>query len=407
MKTIARDTNRYTEKITVLFALTYFASYLTRINFAAVISEIEDATGYSKASLSLCLTGLFICYGIGQMVSGYLGDRLRPKPLVFIGLLSSSVCNLLLPLCRSTFSMTVLWSLNGFAQAFLWPPIVLLLTVLLDEHEYRKAVMSVNTGGSIGSVAIYLAAPALMMFFSWKSVFIFSGLTGLVMAGLWFRLCPSISATVSNPQKRPLRDAEGNSLFPFEMYMIFLAVILQGALRDGTSTWMPTNIEETFHLNGKLSILSGAVLPMFSTISYRAALYIHRRWFRNPVRCAGVLFVMGSAAAAALTLFSDLNAMLSVLFFTLLSGLMHGINLMLVSLLPSYFGRMGIVSTVSGLVNSCTYIGSAIVTYGIGASVDYVGWEWVTGVWCVTACTGALICCLSSRTKWCRSWFGS
>lgn len=407
MHTIARGTKGYTEKITLLFALTYFASYLTRINFAAVISEIEDAAGYSKASLSLCLTGLFVCYGIGQTVSGYLGDRLRPKPLVFIGLLSSSFCNLLLPLCRSTFSMALLWSINGFAQAFLWPPIVLLLTVILDEREYRKAVVTVNTGGSIGSVAVYLAAPALIMLFSWKSVFVFSGLAGLIMSGLWFMLCPSVSATVRNPQKRPLRDENGNSLFPAEMYMIFLAVILQGALRDGTSTWMPTNIEETFHLSGRLSILSGAVLPLFTTISYRAALYMHRRWFRNPVRCAGVLFIMGASAAAALTLFSDISAVLSVFLFTLLSGLMHGINLMLVSLVPSYFGRMGIVSTVSGLVNSCTYIGSAIVTYGIGASVDYVGWEWVTGVWCVTACAGALLCYFSSRTEWCRSWFGN
>ena len=79
----------YSEKITLLFVLTYFASYLTRVNFAAIISGIEDATGYSTASLSLCVTGLFICYGIGQIVSGYLGDVLRPKPLVFMGLLSS------------------------------------------------------------------------------------------------------------------------------------------------------------------------------------------------------------------------------------------------------------------------------------------------------------------------------
>ncbi|MBR0343269.1 MAG: MFS transporter [Oscillospiraceae bacterium] len=396
----------YSEKITLLFVLTYFASYLTRVNFAAIISGIEDATGYSKASLSLCVTGLFICYGIGQIVSGYLGDVLRPKPLVFMGLLSSSICNLLMPVCRSTFSMVFLWSINGFAQAFLWPPIVLLLTVILDEHKYRDAVMAVNTGGSIGSVFIYLISPMLMMFFSWKSVFVFSGIIGLIMSILWMRYCPSVSTTVSNPQKKPLRDAEGKSLFPVEMYLILLAIVLQGALRDGASTWMPSNIEETFHLNGKLSILSGAVLPMFSTIGYKAALQIHTRWLRNPVKCASLLFVLGSVTAAALTIFSDINAFLSVFLFTLLSGLMHGINLMLVSLLPSYFGRMGVVSTVSGLVNSCTYLGSALFTYGVGASVDYIGWEWVTGIWCAIACLGALTCYFSSGTEWCRKWFG-
>ncbi|MBQ8995366.1 MAG: MFS transporter [Oscillospiraceae bacterium] len=396
----------YTDKITALFTLTYFASYLTRVNFAAIISGIEDATGYSKASLSLCVTGLFICYGLGQLVSGYLGDRLLPKPLVFLGLLISSLCNLLMTLCRSPLWMAVLWSLNGFAQAFMWPPIVLLLTVILDERDYRKAVMSVNSGGSIGSVVIYLVAPLLMVFFSWRSVFVFSGICGLVMSALWLRYCPSVSATVSNPQKRPLRDESGKILFPTEMFFILLAVVLQGALRDGVSTWMPSNIEETFHLNGKLSILSGAILPLFSTVSYRITLYIHKKWFTNPVRCAGLLFLLGSFTAAFLTVFSDWSAVLSVLLFTLLSGMMHGINLMLVSLLPSYFGKMGVVSTVSGLVNSCTYLGSALVTYGIGASVDLIGWEWVTGIWCAAAFVGAIVCALSSRTKWSREWFG-
>lgn len=396
----------YTEKITLLFSLTYFSSYLTRVNFAAIISNIEDTTGYSKASLSLSLTGLFICYGIGQLVSGYLGDRLRPKPLVFMGLFCSSICNLIMPFCKTTIAMMLLWSINGFAQAFLWPPIVLLLTVTLDEHAYRDAVMSVNTGGSIGSVAIYLIAPVLMVFFSWKSVFVFSGTIGILASLLWMRFCPSVSATVSNPQRRPLRSSEGKSLFPFEMIFVFLAIVLQGALRDGASTWMPSNIEETFHLNGELSILSGAVLPMFSSIGYKAALQIHTRWIRNPVRCAGLLFVLGALTTASLTIFSDINALLTVFLFTLLSGLMHGINLMLVSLLPSYFGRMGVVSTVSGLANSCTYLGSALVTYGIGASVDYIGWEWVTGIWCATACLGAFLCYFSSKTEWSVKWLG-
>ncbi len=396
----------YSEKITLLFTFTYFSSYLTRVNFAAIISNIEDMTGFSKASLSLSVTGLFICYGIGQLVSGYLGDRLRPKPLVFIGLLCSSICNLIMPFCDTTIAMVILWCINGFAQAFLWPPIVLLLTVILDDHAYRDAVISVNTGGSIGSVVIYLIAPVLMIFSSWKSVFFFSGTIGILASVFWIRYCPSVSTTVSNPQKKPLRNSEGKSLFPFEMFLIMLAIVLQGALRDGTSTWMPSNIEETFHLNGKLSILSGAVLPMFSTVGYRTALRIHTHWIRNPVRCASLLFVLGSVTAAALTVFSDVNALLNVFLFTLLSGLMHGINLMLVSLLPSYFGRMGVVSTVSGLANSCTYLGSALITYGIGASVDYIGWEWVTGIWCATACLGAFLCYFSSKTEWSRKWFG-
>ena len=37
----------------VLFALTYMVSYITRINYGAVISEMESATGLSRSLLSM------------------------------------------------------------------------------------------------------------------------------------------------------------------------------------------------------------------------------------------------------------------------------------------------------------------------------------------------------------------
>ena len=78
-----------------LCAFTYFISYLTRKNFAAIIEEIATNTGNARSSLALASTGMFITYGAGQLVSGYLGDRIQPKVLVALGLMVSSVMNLL------------------------------------------------------------------------------------------------------------------------------------------------------------------------------------------------------------------------------------------------------------------------------------------------------------------------
>ncbi len=394
-----------TDRIKYLFTVTYFASYLTRTNFAAIISEVETETGYTKAALALCVTGLFFSYGFGQLVSGYLGDRILPKSLVFIGLLSSSLCNLLMPLCGMPLLMALLWTINGFCQAFLWPPIVLLLTILVDEKDYQKAVMMVNSGGSVGSVCVYLVSPLLMAMYGWKSVFLFCGILGIAASFLWLFFCPSVRPTVIHDEEQGKMSMKG--ILTVEMIGILAAIVIQGALRDGISTWMPTNIEETFHLNGLLSVLSGAVLPLFSTVSFRVALYIHKKWFRNPVTCSSLLFFAAGVTTVLLTVFSDVNAVLSVVLFTLVSGFMNGINLMLVSLLPSYFVRTGSVSMISGLMNSCTYVGSALVTYGIGSVVDRTGWEAITMIWCLAAVAGCLICFICARTKWSREWIAS
>ena len=54
-------------RIAVLFTLMYMISYITRINYGAIISEMVTDTGYTKDLLSLALTGSFITYGAGQI----------------------------------------------------------------------------------------------------------------------------------------------------------------------------------------------------------------------------------------------------------------------------------------------------------------------------------------------------
>ena len=57
------------QKITYLFMITYMVSYITRINFGAIVSEMVNDTGISKSMLSLSLMGSFVTYGVGQIIS--------------------------------------------------------------------------------------------------------------------------------------------------------------------------------------------------------------------------------------------------------------------------------------------------------------------------------------------------
>ena len=149
-------------RLAFLFALTYMVSYITRINYGAVISEIESETGLSRSLLSMAVTGSFITYGIGQTVSGILGDRFSPKKLMSCGFFLSVLMNLLIPLCASPFHMLAVWCVNGFAQAFMWPPLVRLMSSLLFDEDYKKTVVKVSWGSSIGTMLLYLVSPLLI-----------------------------------------------------------------------------------------------------------------------------------------------------------------------------------------------------------------------------------------------------
>jgi OPA family glycerol-3-phosphate transporter-like MFS transporter len=108
-------------QLTLLCCAVYFASYVTRLSFAAVIAEIVLREGYAKSAVAVVTTALFITYGAGQLISGVLGDRFSPKNIIFTGLAVSAVMNIAIPECMSIWDMTAVWAINGFAQALIWP----------------------------------------------------------------------------------------------------------------------------------------------------------------------------------------------------------------------------------------------------------------------------------------------
>ena len=113
--------------------------------------------------------------------------------------------------------------------------------------------------------------------------------------------------------------------------------------------------------------------------------------------CAGIFFFTGALSALALFLLTGKNAAFSVLFSALLTGSMHGVNLILICMIPPFFKPQGNVSTVSGILNSCTYIGSAISTYGIAVLSENIGWSNTLLVWLLIALLGTAICAACVR----------
>ena len=382
-------------RLAFFFAATYMVSYITRINYGAVLSEMESATQMSKSLLGMAPTGSFITYGVGQIISGICGDQYSPKKLVFYGLTVTTLMNLLIPLCQNPYQMLVVWCINGFAQAFLWPPLVRLMTALLSDDDYKKAMVKVLWGSSLGTIVVYLISPLLISTLGWKSVFVFSAICGVVMVIVWNKYAYEIQSG----QKKTVSSRKGPdiSLFTSLMICIMLAIICMGMLRDGITTWMPSYISETYHLNSSISILTGVLLPIFGIICFQIASRLYRKTFTNPLLCAGVIFAAGTSAALGLFLFSEQNVVFSVLFSAALTGCMHGVNLMLISMIPPFFQKRGNVSTVSGVLNSCTYIGSALSTYGIALLSERLGWKYTLFTWILIGAAGTMLCLISVR----------
>jgi OPA family glycerol-3-phosphate transporter-like MFS transporter len=77
---------------------------------------------------------------------------------------------------------------------------------------------------------------------------------------------------------------------------------------------------------------------------------------------------------------------------------MIGVNTMFISLIPLYFAGIGKVSTVTGILNSMAYAGSALSSYGIGYISQRYNWNITIFVWFFLAILGVSICLIMKNT---------
>ena len=256
-------------------------------------------------------------------------------------------------------------------------------------------IVRVQWGCSLGTIAIYLVSPVLISVFDWRAVFWVSSICGLSVVCLWNKAAPDpVRATVSMSQKRSGQTWRG-LLEPYVFFIMF-AIVMMGMLRDGVPTWMPSYISETYSLSSAVSILSGGILPVFSILSCQIGSGVYRK-LKNVLLCAVLFFGLGGLAAAAMVLSAGKQAAVSVICAAVLTGSMHGVNLMLISMIPPYFKKYGNVSMASGVLNSCTYVGSAVSTYGIAVMSDGWGWNVTLLLWILMAVLGLLGCVAAMR----------
>lgn len=257
------ETKKQENKIILLLTITYTVSYITRINYGSIIAEMEAITKISRELLSMAVTGSFFSYGIGQVISGILGDRFSPRKLVHMGLIVTVLMNLLIPLCFDPYQLVIVWTINGFAQSFMWPPMVRLMNVLLSQEGYNRASVIVSWGSAFGTILVYLFAPIIISLAGWKAVFVCAAGCGIVMVLIWWKLCPDLPKQPVCFRTDMKENTSRHFITPL-MLCIMITVILQGMLRDSVTTWMPTYISDTYHLSTGVSILSGVVLPVFT-----------------------------------------------------------------------------------------------------------------------------------------------
>lgn len=404
-----------TGALVMLSCMVYFVSYLARKNYGVSLAVIIEETGFSAASMGIVESALLLFYGIGQIVSGFLGDKFKPQNVILSGLIVTGICNIIFPFFHSIAAFTVIWGINGMAQAMFWPPLVKIMAEYLSSHKYKLACSHISAASQIATIFLYLFIPLILTMLNWHWVFYISSITAVAMAVIWIICYKKITKKMEKVQKTELQEkpeeitsGQKIKLAPVMlscgMITILLSIAFQGFLRDGVTTWMP-KYTASHGVSTENAILMNVLMPIFSIGVTYLITFIYSKFFKNELTAATVFFVIASFVIGLIFLlnqyFPGVSPIISVVLAGISVGLMHGINIMLISYVPERFASMNAVSTLSGITNAFTYAGSAISTYLIPLFAESFGWNYTILLWFGVAFMG-LISCLVTIRRWRR-----
>lgn len=380
------------KSVVALGFLVYFFSYAMRLDYAASIVAIVKDLKIDNSLASLAVTGSFITYGVGQIICGFIGDKVSPTKMMSVAMFGTIVVNLSVSFSSNIWLITALWCVNGVCQAMLWPPLTRLVAEQIGTEKYSNAITIIGLSASTGTIFVYLLVPVILKFFAWRMVFRCMSVFGLIIMLVWMFATRNVKmgkATIPVKAKDDKKISVFGLIALAGLIPIFLAIAVQGFLRDGIQTWLPTLVNEQFHLDESSSVLSTAILPVFSMISVIVANALYNK-IKNELKTATIMFGIAFAASIPLILL-DIPVS-TIVCAALISASMHGVNHVLICLVPKNFAKYGMVSTFSGILNSCTYIGASVSSYGFASVAEGFGWNVVLICWFGLALIGTLIC---------------
>ena len=383
--------------------ITYFLCYIGRVNYNAVMVQIIDENVLLKSQAGLISTCAFFSYGIGQLISGILVDRFSPKHIMTLGIAASFICNLTMITFTDPGYMFLIWGINGLAQSMTWTPIAKLFANKLRYSEGVKANVHFATCSIAGTIITYFICSASVAFLTWRAVFLIAAI-GLVIAGiLWWAGITITEKHVSAfgiMEHDEVKNKDDIPVASVSFWKIILmsgiiavgfGAVVQGVLKDGVSTWIPTYMKENFDLGVYLAIMLATVIPLINLIGTYSASILNQKVFKNPMITSAFYFLIALSALISLFLFSVKSIWLSMILLSISTSAVSGVNVIIIGIVPLSFSKYNRAATISGAMNSLAYLGSAISVYGIGALSEAKGWNMVIILWAALSLLGSVI----------------
>jgi OPA family glycerol-3-phosphate transporter-like MFS transporter len=149
----------------------YLFYYTGRQNFGWAIPGLRQDLHLTNTQVGWVSGAGLVTYGLGQVVSGHLGNRFGNRRMVVAGALLSCALNWLTGFARGLWTLALPWAANGLAQALGFAPGSHLIAHWWGQRERGMAFGVFSFAAGFSSVLTFLGAMLVLGRLDWPWVF--------------------------------------------------------------------------------------------------------------------------------------------------------------------------------------------------------------------------------------------
>jgi MFS family permease len=378
METSKRERPGITSRwaVLALLALGVLISFVDRTSISSTLADAGFVQHFALTDIDRgwINAAFFWSYGLFQVPMGWVADRYGVKWPYAISFALWCIATALMGVVTALASLVVMRLIIGMAEAIVIPASYRWIRNNFDERQNGLAVGLLAMGNKFGPALGAPIAAWMIVSYSWKLMFIATGLVGLLWLAPWLLLVrndlPS-RADLSQANRRARTVTLGSILSSPVVWGGMITNFCYGYFTFYCMTWMPAYLVEQRGLSitrsGLFTFFSFAGIAIVAAIAGWAADRIIARG-KNPITVRKAFTIAGFVGGCTVLLGAYAPTLQMALFWNVLSlsllGLVTANNLVLsrLTLIPKQ--AIGLVTGVQQLATS--------LAGGVAASLS--GW---------------------------------
>ena len=391
MKSTLKSSTKTAIVLGTLCSVCYLAVYFARNVLSTVTPQMIKSGLFDENGIGALSSVFFITYAVGQLINGLVGDKIKAKYMICIGLVLAGVCNLVFSLFAASWTIAYLaYALTGFFLSMIYAPMCKMVTENTEPIHAVRCSIAYGFASYFGSPVAGIAAALV----AWQGAFGVASGSLVVIGVVGFVLFTAMEkrGQIRYGQYQPPKEKGGGIklLLKRQIITYTIVAVLTGVVRTTVVFWMPTYFVQYLGFTEEQSALIYTVATLLICANSFLAVFLYEKLFRQNTNLSTMAFFVAAAAAFAAMaavrqpVWNIVLMILAILFANCAATILWSCYCL--SLRDT-----GLVSGATGFLDFASYMAASVSSTVFAKALPSIGWGGLIVSWFVLMAVGAVV----------------